>query len=184
MDNVENETKAKMEKALQAFRQEIAAIRTGRASLSILDEVRVDYYGTLTPLNQVATLKIPEPKLITIQPWESKLVPEIEKAILKAGVGLTPNNDGKMIRLAIPPLSEERRKELVKLAKKHAEDCRVALRMVRRDANELFKKQEKEKTITEDDMKKGETHIQKLTDDYSAKIEELLKHKEQDIMTV
>lgn len=184
MENLLNELKAKMEKALQALKQELSVIRTGRASLSVLDEVRVDYYGTLTPLNQVATLKIPEPKMITVQPWEPKIIPDIEKGIIKAGIGLNPSNDGKIIRLPIPALSEERRKELVKLSKKYAEDCRVGIRSLRRDANEAFKKMEKGKAITEDDLKRGEEKIQKLTDEYNAKIEELLKRKEQDIMTV
>lgn len=184
MENLLNEVKNKMEKTLQALKQELSITRTGRASLSVLDAVRVDYYGTLTPLNQVATLKIPEAKLITIQPWEPKLIPEIEKGIAKASIGLSPSNDGKIIRLPIPSLSEERRKELVKLIKKQGEECRVGIRSLRRDANEAFKKREKEKEITQDDLKTGEERIQKLTDEYNAKIDELLKHKEQDIMTV
>lgn len=184
MENLLNEVKNKMEKALQALKQELSITRTGRASLSVLDNVRVDYYGTLTPLNQVATLKIPEAKLITIQPWETKLIPEIEKGITKAGIGLSPSNDGKIIRLPIPSLSEERRKDLVKLIKKQGEECRVGIRSLRRDANEAFKKREKEKEITQDDLKKGEERIQKLTDEYNVKIDELLKHKEKDIMTV
>lgn len=174
----------KMEKALAALKHELSIIRTGRASLSILDDVKVDYYGTPTPINQVASLKIVDPKLITIQPWEPKLIAELERSIMKSGIGLTPSNDGKVIRLAIPSLSEERRKELVKLVKKHAEEGRVAIRMVRRDSIEDLKKQEKEKKISEDDLKRGEETIQKLTDEFNKKIDELVAHKEKDILSV
>lgn len=184
MDEMLKNTRDKMEKALAACKHELSLIRTGRASLSILDEVKVDYYGTLTPLNQVGTLKIADPKLITIQPWEPKIIPEIEKGIMKSGIGLTPSNDGKLIRLAIPALSEERRKDLVKLAKKHAEECKVGVRMIRRDSIELLKKREKEKTISEDELKSGEEHIQKLTDEFNKKIDELVAHKEKDILSV
>lgn len=183
-ENILNDTRAKMEKGLAVFKHELSIIRTGRASLSILDDVKVDYYGTLTPLNQVANLKIADPKMITIHPWEAKMIPEIEKGIMKASLGLTPSNDGKLIRLGIPALNEERRKDLVKLVKKHAEEAKVALRMVRREAIEELKKQEKAKAISEDDLKKGEEKIQKLTDEYNGKIEELVGHKEKDIMSV
>ena len=184
MENAINEAKIKMDKALEALKSEIAVIRTGRASLSILDGIKVDYYGTPTPLNQVANLKTPDPRLITIQPWEAKILGEIEKSILKSGLGLTPTNDGKMIRLNIPTPSEEGRKELVKMVKKHAEECRVAIRMIRRDANETLKKREKEKAISEDDLKRGEERVQKLTDDYSGKIDELVAHKEKEILSI
>lgn len=173
-----------MEKALSTLKQELASIRTGMASLAILDGVRVEYYGTPTPLNQVATLNIPDPRMITIQPWEAKIIPDIEKAILQAGIGLTPSNDGKLVRLPIPSLNEERRKEYVKLAKKHAEEGRVAVRMIRRDANEQFKEAQEAKSISEDDFKKGQTQIQKLTDETIAKIDELVAHKEKAIMSV
>lgn len=184
MDELIKTHRDKMEKGLAAFKHEMAMIRTGRASLSILDDIKVDYYGTPTPINQVATLKIVDPKLITIQPWEPKLIAEIEKGIMKSGVGLTPTNDGKLIRLAIPSLSEERRKDLVKVAKRHAEECRVALRLVRREAMEAIKKQEKDKKITQDDLKRGEENIQKLTDEYNKKVDELVAHKEKDILSV
>lgn len=184
MENIYKEALNHMEKALTTMKQEIVKIRTGRASLSILDEVKVDYYGNLTPLNQIATLSTPDSKLITIQPWEPRLIPDVEKAILKSGVGLTPSNDGKIIRLPIPSLNEERRKELVKLVKKHAEESRVAIRMIRRDANDHLKKKEEAKEISEDDFRKGGERIQKLTDDYMKKIDELVQHKEKDILSI
>lgn len=184
MEAILKNTHDKMEKGLAAVKQEMASIRTGRASLSILDEVKVDYYGTPTPLNQVATLNTPDPKLITIQPWEARIIPDIEKAIQKSGVGLTPSNDGKLIRLPIPNLTEERRKELVKLAKKYAEEGKVALRLVRRDANEEVKKKHEAKEISDDDFKRVQNQIQKFTDDFSLKIDQLLSHKEKDILSV
>lgn len=184
METIFKQAQSEMEKSLAVFKQELGKIRTGRATLSILDGVRVDYYGTSTPLNQVATLNIPEAKMITIHPWEAKIIPEIERGILKAGLGLTPTNDGKLIRLSIPALNEERRKDLVKIIKKHAEECRVAMRMARRDANAHLKKKQEKREISEDDLKKGETHIQKITDDYSVKIDQLVEHKEKDILSV
>jgi ribosome recycling factor len=174
----------RMNGAVDALKKDFAAIRTGRASLSLLDGIAVDYYGTSTPLNQVATLGIPDPRQITIQPWEQKLIPEIEKAILKSGLGLTPTNDGKVIRLNIPPLTEERRKELVKVAKKRAEEARVAVRNIRRDINDEIKKSEKEQHLSEDDVKRLQDEIQKITDSYIAKVEEVLQHKEKEIMEV
>lgn len=174
----------RMNGAIDALKKDFAAIRTGRASLSLLEGITVDYYGTLTPINQVATLGIPDPKQITIQPWEPKLIAEIEKAILKSGLGLTPTNDGKIIRLNIPPLTEERRKELVKVAKKRAEEARVAVRNIRRDINDEIKKSEKEKHLSEDDVKRLQDEIQKITDSYIAKVEEVLQHKEKEIMEV
>lgn len=184
MEAILKNTHDKMEKGLASVKQELGSIRTGRASLSILDEVKVDYYGTLTPLNQVATLNTPDPKLITIHPWEPRLISEIEKAIQKSGIGLTPSNDGKIIRLPIPNLTEERRKELVKLAKKYVEEGKVALRMVRRDANEEAKKKHDAKEISDDDLKRVQHQIQKFTDDYSLKADQLLSHKEKDILSV
>lgn len=184
MEAILKETQVQMEKSLNVLKQELGRIRAGRASLSILDEVRVDYYGNLTPLNQVATLNTPDPKLITIQPWEPKLIPEIEKAIQKSGIGLNPSNDGKLVRLPIPALNEERRKELVKLIKKQAEECRVAIRMVRRDGNDHLKKKHDGKELSDDDFKKGQERIQKLTDDAILKVDQLFEHKEKDIMSV
>lgn len=185
-----NETKKKAEermgKALDALKREFSAIRTGRASLGILDGIMVDYYGTPTPLNQVANLAVPDPRMITIQPWETKMMGEIEKAILKSDVGLTPSNDGKVIRLNMPPLTEERRHQIVKHAKKLAEDAKVAVRNIRHDANNDLKKKGKDKDahISEDEIKKQQDEIQKSTDASIKKIDELLAHKEKEIMTV
>jgi ribosome recycling factor len=174
----------KMEATIEVFKKEIASIRTGRASLALLDGITVDYYGNQMPLNQVATLSVPEPRLITIQPWEQKIIPEIEKAIMKSDLGLTPTNDGKTIRLAIPPLTEERRKELVKVVKKRAEESRVALRNIRRDILEEIKKLQKEKNLSEDEVKRWNEEVQKITDTYIKKVDELLSHKEKEIMEV
>ncbi len=176
----------RMNKALEALKKEFATLRTGRASLGMLDGIMVDYYGTPTPLNQVANMAVPDPRTITIQPWESKLLGEIEKAILKSDVGLTPGNDGKIIRLTIPPLTEERRQQIVKHAKKLAEDARVAVRNIRRDINDEIKKKSKDKDahVSEDATKKLQDDIQKATDSYTKKIDEFLAHKEKEIMTV
>lgn len=178
------QAREKMEKALDAFRSEAAKLRTGRASLAILDEVRVDYYGQPTALAQVATLGTPEPRLITIAPWESKIIADIEKAIMQSGLGLNPTNDGKMIRIPIPQLTEERRKELVKVIKGYAEDAKVSVRHSRRDSIDEAKEFEKAGDLTEDDVKKLNTDIQKITDEFTKKIDESLKKKEDEIMTV
>jgi ribosome recycling factor len=176
----------KMNKALEVLRKEFATVRTGRASLGILDGITVDYYGTPTALNQVSNMAVPDPRQITIQPWEPKMLGEIEKAILKSDVGITPSNDGKIIRLNIPPLNEERRQQLVKHAKKLAEDGRIAVRNVRRDINDEIKKKSKDKEahISEDETKKLQDEIQKTTDSFIKKIDELLAHKEKEIMTI
>ena len=176
----------KMSKALDVLRKEFASLRTGRASLGMLDGIMVDYYGTPTPLSQVANMAVPDPRQITIQPWEAKMLGEIEKAILKSDVGLTPSNDGKIIRLTIPQLTEERRQQIVKHAKKLAEDTRVAVRNIRRDVNDEIKKKSKDKEahISEDETKKLQEDIQKTTDAYIKKIDEFLAHKEKEIMTV
>lgn len=184
MQEFKKKASDKMNVAVDVLKKDFASLRTGRASLALLDGVSVDYYGTQMPVNQVATLGIPDPRQITIQPWEQKIIPEIEKAILKSGLGLTPSNDGKTIRLNIPALTEERRKELVKIAKKRAEEARVAVRNIRRDINEEVKKAEKEQHLSEDDVKKLHDEIQKITDSYIAKIEEVLQHKEKEIMEV
>jgi len=176
----------KMNKAIEILRKEFTTLRTGRASLGILDGIMVDFYGTPTPLNQVSNMSMPDPRQITIQPWEAKMLGEIEKAILKSDVGLTPSNDGKIIRLSIPPLTEERRQQIVKHAKKLAEDARVAIRNIRRDVNDDIKKKSKDKDahISEDEIKKLQDEIQKTTDNHIMKIDELLSHKEKEIMTV
>jgi len=176
----------KMSKALDVLRKEFTTLRTGRASLGILDGIMVDFYGTPTALNGVSNLAMPDPRMITIQPWEPKMLGEIEKAILKSDVGITPSNDGKIIRLSIPPLTEERRQQIVKHAKKLAEDARVAVRNIRRDVNDDIKKKSKDKVVhvSEDEVKKLQDEIQKTTDNYIKKIDDLLAHKEKEIMTV
>lgn len=182
--DVIQDMKAHMDKSVESLRKEFQRIRTGRASLSLLDEVRVDYYGVPSSLSQVATLAVPEPRTITIQPWESNQIPVIEKAIMKADLGLTPGNDGKLIRLNLPPLTEERRKDIVKGLKKGAEDAKVAVRNIRRDAIENLKKLEKEKKITEDDLKRAEKEVQDATNLHVAKIDEVVAHKEKEVMEV
>jgi ribosome recycling factor len=182
--DVEAQLKTRMEKAISDLQHEMAAIRTGRASLSILDHIRVDYYGTPTPLNQVANLHVPEPSLITIQPWDVSQIGPIEKSIRTSDLGLNPSNDGKIIRLPIPPLTEERRKELVKRVHAAAEHHRVALRNVRREGNEASKKLLKDKKITEDEDKKAHDEIQKMTDSYIGKIDGAAKTKEKDILEI
>jgi len=182
--DVEAQIKTRMEKAISDLQHEMAAIRTGRANLSILDHIRVDYYGTPTPLNQVANLHVPEPSLITIQPWDVSQIGPIEKSIRTSDLGLNPSNDGKIIRLPIPPLTEERRKELVKRVHAAAEHHRVALRNVRREGNEASKKLLKDKKITEDEDKKAHDEIQKMTDSYIGKIDAAAKTKEKDILEI
>jgi len=176
----------KMTKALDVLKKEFTTLRTGRASLGILDGITVDYYGTPTALNQVSNLAMPDPRTITIQPWEPKLLGDIEKAILKSDVGITPSNDGKIIRLSIPSLTEERRHQIVKQAKKLAEEARVATRNIRREVNDEIKKKSKDKDVhvSEDEIKKLQDEIQKITDNHIKKIDELLAHKEKEILTV
>ena len=176
----------KMNKANDVLKKEFATLRTGRASLGILDGITVDFYGTPTALNQVSNLAMPDPRMITLQPWEPKMLGEIEKAILKSDIGITPSNDGKIIRLSIPPLTEERRHQIVKQAKKMAEEGRVATRNIRRDVNDNIKKTGKDKNahVSEDEIKKLQDEIQKITDSHIKKIDELLAHKEKEIMTV
>ena len=173
-----------MEQAVDHLKRDLAGLRTGRASVALLDGVRVDYYGTMTPLKQVANISTPEARLITIQPWEPQLIKEIEKALANSGLGVTPSNDGKMIRVPLPPLTEERRKELTKICKKHGEDTKVQIRGFRRDANEELKKLQKDAKLTEDELRKSETDIQKLPDQYVQKIDDAIKKKEQEILEV
>ncbi|HTS60551.1 MAG TPA: ribosome recycling factor [Candidatus Acidoferrales bacterium] len=182
--DVEANAKARMEKAMSDLQHDMAGIRTGRASLGILDHIRVDYYGTPTPLNQVANLHVPEPNLITIQPWDVSQIGPIEKAIRISDLGLNPANDGKIIRLPIPPLTEERRKEIVKKLHAGAEHHRVSVRNVRRDGNEAVKKLLKDKKITEDEDKKAHDEIQKMTDAYMGKIDAAVKTKEKEILEI
>jgi ribosome recycling factor len=179
---IEANAKSRMDKALADLQHDMAGVRTGRASVSLLDNVRADYYGTLTPLNQLATLHVPEPSLITVQPWDVSQIGVIEKAIRSADLGLNPANDGKLIRVPIPPLTEERRKELVKKLHHVAEDHRVAMRNVRRDANENVKKLLKDKVISEDEDRRAHDEIQKLTDAQIQKLDQAAKAKEKEIM--
>jgi len=174
----------RMEKAIDDIRQELASIRTGRASISILDNIQVDYYGTPTPINQVAQLGTPDPTLVTVQPYDVSLVGPIEKSIRASDLGLNPSNDGRLIRIPIPPLTEDRRKQLAKHVHKVLEEHRTAVRNIRRDGNEHLKKMLKDKEISEDDEKQALAEIQKLTDDHIHKLEEVAKKKEQEILTV
>ncbi|SEO80416.1 ribosome recycling factor [Propionispora vibrioides] len=174
----------KMKKALEALRKDLASLRAGRATPALLDKVLVDYYGTPTPVNQVANVSVPEPRLITLQPWEKSMLGPIEKAILKSDLGLTPNSDGSVIRLNIPQLTQQRRTELVKMVHKKAEDARVAVRNIRRDANDGIKKIEKEKSASEDETKKAQEDMQKLTDKYIKEIDQVMGSKEKEIMEV
>jgi ribosome recycling factor len=174
----------RMTRTIDVLKKDFSSIRTGRASLSLLDGILVNYFDTQTPLQQVATLSIPESRQITIQPWDQKIIPDIEKAILKSDLGLTPSNNGKIIRITIPPLTEERRKQLVKAVKKKAEESKVAIRNIRRDTNDELKKLEKEKKLSEDEAKKFHDEVQKITDTYIAKVDDILKLKEKEIMEV
>ncbi len=176
--------RTQMDSAIDHLRRELATVRTGRASLTILDGIQVSYYGTMTPLKQVAALSVPESRLIIIQPWEPNLIPEIEKAISASNLGLTPGNDGKIIRMPIPPLTEERRKEIVKQVKKLGEDAKVGIRNLRRDTNDEIKKLGKESKISEDDQRKAQDEVQKVTDEYVAKIDEMIKKKEAEVLEV
>jgi ribosome recycling factor len=184
ISELKNRTRGGMDKAVEALRRDLSKVRTGRASVAILDDVRVDYYGTPTPLNQVGSLTVPEPRLITIQPWEKKLIPEIERAIQKSDLGINPTSDGITIRLAFPPLTEERRKEMVKQVKKMGEEGKIAVRNARRDANEALKKLLKDKAVSEDDEKRGEKEIQELTDDYVARIDKIVADKEKELLEI
>lgn len=184
IDEVLSEARTGMDKAIKALKKEMTKVRTGRASTTLLDDVKVEYYGVPTPLSQVATLSAPEARLITVQPWEKNLLPAIEKALFKADIGLTPSSDGQLIRLPVPALTEERRLEMVKLIKRMAEDARISVRNARRDANENLKMLEKEKEITEDEQKRGEKDVQQLTDEYINNIEVVLQSKERELLEI
>jgi ribosome recycling factor len=184
VQQVINTAKEKMDKAVQAFTRELATIRAGRANPSLLEKVTVDYYGMPTPIIQLASISVPEARLLVIQPYDKSVIKDIEKAILSSDLGLTPSNDGSVIRITIPPLTEERRRELVKLVKKYSEDAKVAVRNIRRDANDELKKLEKNGEITEDELRGYTDDIQKLTDDHIAKIDAITKEKEKEVMEV
>ena len=182
--DVINTAKDKMEKTKDVLKRELQALRAGRANPQLLDRITVDYYGIQTPLSQMANISAPEPRLLTISLWDTKALPLVEKAILKSDLGLNPTNDGKMIRLAIPELNEERRKEIVKVAKRQSEEARIAVRNVRRDANDQIKSLQKDGKITEDDRDRGLDVVQKTTDEHIAKIDTELKNKEAEVMAV
>ena len=182
--DVIKETRPRMDTVIEDFRRKLATVRTGRATVSLLDTVMVDYYGTMTPLNQMASVHAPEPQMLTVQPWDQSQIGAVEKAIRGADLGLNPSNDGKLVRIPIPPLTEERRKQLAKQVHEIAEDHRTAVRNVRRDANERLKKMLKDKAISEDAERDGLDEVQKLTNTYIGKIDDLSKTKEQEITSV
>lgn len=182
IDDIYQETKESMGKTVEALKKELQRIRTGRASLSVLDGIKVDYYGTLTPLNQMATLAVPESRQITIQPWDASVIKDIEKAILKSDLGLTPSNDGKILRISIPPLTEERRKELVKVIHKICEDHKITARNIRRDSNDLLKSLKKDGDISEDEAFRSQDEVQKITDEHIKLIDECYSEKEKEIL--
>lgn len=184
IDQILQDGEARMEEVIASTKRAFASVRTGRANPALLDRIMVSYYGTPTPLNQMASVSVPEPRLLVITPWDKGSIKDIEKAILTSDLGLVPSNDGTVIRLSIPALTEERRKELVRLVRKDAEDYRVAVRNIRRDLNEAAKKLEKDGEISEDELRRGQDEIQKLTDRYIEKIDELLKVKEKEILEV
>jgi ribosome recycling factor len=184
VDEVYKDAEARMGKAVSVLKQDFATLRAGRATPALLDKITVDYYGSSLPINQLANISAPEPRLLVIQPWDKSAVPEIERAILKSDLGLNPNTDGSVIRLAIPQLTEERRKELVKVIKKKAEECRIAIRNIRRDANEKLKRLEKQSDITEDDYHKAQAEVQKITDKMIESVDKILADKEKEIMEV
>lgn len=176
--------KDRMAKAIEVLETELSGLRTGRASLHLLDGIKVDYYGTPTPINQVASLSVPESRTILIQPWDTSQMQVIEKAIMTSDLGLTPTNDGKVIRITMPQLTEERRKELVKVAKKYAEECRVSIRNIRRDANDEVKKLEKDKEVSQDEAKKLLDQVQEITDENISTVDDIISRKEKEIMEV
>ncbi len=184
LKQISEDAKRRMDKSMEVLQKELASIRTGRASLSLLDHIRVDYYGTPTPLNQVANLAVPEPSLITVQPWEQPMLEKIDKAIRSSDLDLNPSNDGKILRIPIPSLTEERRKTLVKQVGKIAEESRTAIRQVRRDVNDRLKKLLKDRDISEDDEKRALKEVQDLTDAHIKKVDDAVKKKEQELMTV
>jgi ribosome recycling factor len=182
LDDIYQDARESMGKTITALNNELSRVRTGRANLSLLDGIRVDYYGTPTPVNQMASLSVPESRLITIQPWDVSVIKDIEKALLKSDLGLTPSNDGKIIRLAIPPLTEERRKQLAKSVHKICEDHKIAIRNTRRDANELLKSLKKDGEIAEDEAFRGQDQVQKITDEFVKQIDDIFKEKEKEIL--
>ena len=184
MKEIQNKLQQQMDKTIEALKYEFSTIRAGRANAQMLDKIRVDYYGTPTPINQVGSISVPEPRTLMINPWDKSAMKEIEKAIRNSDLGFNPTNDGDVIRISVPALTEERRKELCKQAKKAAEEFKVRLRNERRDANDKLKKLEKDGEMTEDELKKAQDNVQKMTDEYVKEIDTLLDAKEKDIMAV
>jgi len=184
LQEVLKQTEEKMKKSIAEFELELKSLRTGRASAQMVDHIKVDYYGTLTPLNQLATISTPEPTLILIQPWDTSCISLIEKAVLSSDIGITPGNDGKVIRLPVPPLTEERRKQMVKSVSQMSELRRVSIRHIRQAARDQIQKLQKDKLIPEDEEKKGLDKVQRLTDEFSRKIDEISKRKEQELLKV
>lgn len=184
MNPIIKDAKNRMDKSLEALRGELAKVRTGKATTQLLDGIRVDYYGTMSPINQVGNLSVLDAHTLSITPWDKSMVPVIEKAILEANIGFNPVSDGTNLKIPVPPLTEERRKDFVKLTKKFGEESKIAIRNIRRDANEHLKKEEKEKKISEDELKQFENEIQKITDEHIKAIDDILKHKEKEIMEV
>jgi len=184
MKEIYKDAESRMKKAISIFKSELATLRAGRATPALVEKINIDYYGVSTPLNQLANISAPEPRLLVIQPWDPKAIGDIEKAILKSDLGITPNNDGKVIRLVIPQLTEERRHELVKLVRKKAEECKVAIRGIRRDSNETLKSLEKDGEISEDDYHRAQEEVQKITDNHIKEVDNILEAKEKEIMEV
>ncbi|WP_461834290.1 ribosome recycling factor [Desulfothermus sp.] len=184
MEKVFKDCENRMKKAIEKLKRDFNKLRTGRASASLVEDILIDYYNTPTPLKQLASISIPDSRTIAIQPWDKNAMGDVEKGIMKSDLGLTPVNDGKMIRINIPPLTEERRKELVKVAKKYAEEAKIAIRNIRREGNETLKKMKNNKEITEDDLYNGQDEIQKITDKYIEKVDEIFKEKEKEIMEI
>ncbi|MFW5791653.1 MAG: ribosome recycling factor [Desulfohalobiaceae bacterium] len=184
MKSVNDDCRARMEKAIQSLKHDFSKLRTGRASTSLVEGVTVDYYNTPTPLNQLASISIPDSRTIAIQPWDRSAIGNVERAIMKSDLGLNPVNDGNIIRINIPSLTEERRKDLVKVAKKYTEETKIAIRNIRRDANETLKKMKSDKEISEDEMHKGQEEVQAVTDEFVAKADEVLAEKEREIMEI
>jgi len=184
LESIYKDTRNKMEKAIDALHKELLKIRTGKANISLLEDITVDYYGQSSPLNHVGTISIPEARLIMINPWEKNMLSVIEKAILASDLGITPQNDGNVIRLSFPPLTEDRRKDLVKLVKKHGEEAKISVRNIRRNANDEIKKFEKDSVISEDNSKDGLDEVQEITDEFTKKIDETVEHKEKEIMEI
>lgn len=184
VSQVHSEAETKMRKAEEALKKDLAAIRTGRASPSLLDHLRVDYYGTPTPVQQVANVSVPDPRMIVIQPWDRSMLAVIEKAVLKSDLGLMPTNDGNVIRLPVPPLTEDRRKELAKMVRKRVEEGRISLRNIRRDAIEEFRKMEKDKELSADDDKRAQDQLQKLTNAFTAEVDKIGQSKESELLEI